>query len=554
MKRILYIGLLILVGVMAACVRHEVPPMEEDMLYRVECFYQQNPDSAMRILDTLNVEVLSEQERAHYCLLKALLIGNEKRYDAEFDSLLQVAEAHFVGGKDKYHEAWTYWLIGNKTTNMQQPKQIALDAMLKARNSIENCRRVDKRLVVFAPTPTNEQEVIEKSKYFIYLELGMIYAASVYIADAIPPLTQADAYFARTGDHYNRLSSAYMLGYAYLGTNEPDSCLAYFQKGLESAEALGYANECAASHHNLAFYYTYCVEQNHYETEEERQQMLHNAVVESKAGLEGLTDTTDYAYGYHRQVLLETLANAYYCKQQYDSCIYYGEQAIEVGQSIDRFFENYDLYLCLYESYKALGDEKNAVEYSERLLSMEHPDAQMKDMVEVQEEYDKQEELQQQEVVHQKKSLRLYVLLALLFFGMVLLGLFVYFYRRRKEAEATRLREAQHQLEAALEQSSQHQRNMLQQRVLAIYKTGGEDRLQRILDEFESAYPSATVRLEQACPNLNETERRIVILSFLGFRAKEVADLLGLKENTVTQYRSNLKKKADIDGLSTSIG
>ena len=133
---------------------------------------------------------------------------------------------------------------------------------------------------------------------------------------------------------------------------------------------------------------------------------------------------------------------------------------------------------------------------------------------------------------------------------------------KAKQDEALRQMEAARQsheeevkrLHATVEQSSQHQREVLQQRVLAIYKTGVEDRLQRILDEFESAYPSAAVRLEQACPNLNETERRIVILSFLGFRAKEVADLLGLKENTVTQYRSNLKKKADIDGLSASIG
>ena len=154
---------------------------------------------------------------------------------------------------------------------------------------------------------------------------------------------------------------------------------------------------------------------------------------------------------------------------------------------------------------------------------------------------------------HHKKSVRLYVLLASLLVVVLLIGLFVYSYRKRKEAEATRLREAQHQLKAELEQSSQHQRNMLQQRALAIYQSGGDDRLQRILDEFESAYPSATVKLEQACPNLNKTELRIVILSLLGFRAKEVADLLGLKENTVTQYRSNLKKKADIDGLSASI-
>lgn len=554
MKRFFSIGLLTFVLMMIACSKHEtLPPHEEDMLYRVECFYQQNPDSAMRILDTLNVEALSEKERAHYCLLKALLIGNDKRYDVEFDSLLQVAEAQFVGGRDKYHEAWTYWLMGNKTTNQQQPKQIALDAMLKARSSIESCRHVDKRLVAFSPTPTNEQEVIEKSKYFIYLELGMIYGASVYIADAIPPLTQADAYFAKTGDHYNRLSSAYMLGYAYLGTNEYDSCLAYFQKGLQSAEALGYANECAVFHDNLAFYYNYCVGQNHYETEEERQQLLSHAIEEAKAGLEGLTDTADYAYGYHQQSLLETLSDTYFHMQQYDSCIYYGEQSIAVGQSIDRFFENYELYRYLYESYKALGDEKNAIEYSERLLTMEHPEANMKDMVMVQEEFDKQEELQQQGEVHHKKSMRLYVLLALLLVGMVLLGLFVYYYRRHKEAETARLCEAQRQLQAELKQLTAQQKEMLQQQANAIYQSGQKDRLQRIMEAFESAYPKGIEKMKSAYPDLSKTERNLVVLTFLGFRIKEEADLLGLSENTVAKYRSYLKNKGDFDPNSTAL-
>ncbi|MCQ2303340.1 MAG: hypothetical protein MJZ94_12055, partial [Bacteroidales bacterium] len=52
-----------------SCTRTDAPLPEEDMLYRVECFYQQNPDSALQILDTLNVSVLSEKELAHYNLL-----------------------------------------------------------------------------------------------------------------------------------------------------------------------------------------------------------------------------------------------------------------------------------------------------------------------------------------------------------------------------------------------------------------------------------------------------------------------------------------------------
>ena len=94
--------ILLLLFVCVACNKKTVPPPEEDELYRVECFLQQKPDSAMQILDTLDVSALSEKEQAHYCLLRALLVNNKKRYGAELDSLAQVARNQFIGGDDKY--------------------------------------------------------------------------------------------------------------------------------------------------------------------------------------------------------------------------------------------------------------------------------------------------------------------------------------------------------------------------------------------------------------------------------------------------------------------
>ena len=85
---------------LVACAKHEAPPPEEDMLYRVECFLQQKPDSAMQILDTLDVSVLSKKERAHYCLLQLEVLYNIRFYDTEIDSLLQVADNEFAGGDD----------------------------------------------------------------------------------------------------------------------------------------------------------------------------------------------------------------------------------------------------------------------------------------------------------------------------------------------------------------------------------------------------------------------------------------------------------------------
>ena len=86
-------------------------------------------------------------------------------------------------------------------------------------------------------------------------------------------------------------------------------------------------------------------------------------------------------------------------------------------------------------------------------------------------------------------------------------------------------------------------RMMLPQRVNDLYRSKVSNRMERILEEFEAAYPYALEQLAAAYPNLNKTEANLVVLSFLQFRAKEEADLLGLSENTVMQYRSNLRKK-----------
>ncbi len=68
--------------------------------------------------------------------------------------------------------------------------------------------------------------------------------------------------------------------------------------------------------------------------------------------------------------------------------------------------------------------------------------------------------------------------------------------------------------------------------------------------EFETAYPQAFEKLVASHPELSEVERNIVVLSFLGFRVKEEADMLGLSSNTVTKYRTNIRKKMDYAPVS----
>jgi len=111
--------------------------------------------------------------------------------------------------------------------------------------------------------------------------------------------------------------------------------------------------------------------------------------------------------------------------------------------------------------------------------------------------------------------------------------------------------DALQQLQTQADDALQQARAMLPQRVADLYRAKVPNRLERIIAEFEAAYPQALEKLATAYPDLSETERQIAVLNFLHFRAKEEADLLDLSENTVNKYRSNLRKKTENASFSS---
>ena len=130
--------------------------------------------------------------------------------------------------------------------------------------------------------------------------------------------------------------------------------------------------------------------------------------------------------------------------------------------------------------------------------------------------------------------------------------------RRLKEQQAVaqqemdvRDKQYQESVKKQQEAAMQQVRTLLPQRVADIYRMKAHNRMERIMAEFEAAYPKVLEQLAEAYPDLNETERQIAVLNFLQFRAKEEADLLGFAENTILKYRSNLNKKAGSDPIST---
>lgn len=90
-------------------------------------------------------------------------------------------------------------------------------------------------------------------------------------------------------------------------------------------------------------------------------------------------------------------------------------------------------------------------------------------------------------------------------------------------------------------------------RAYAIYhdKLGHTDR--RVMEVFTEAYPDALAKLKAAYPDLNETEINICVLSFFGFRVKEMADILDFRENTVAKYRLNIRKKTQTEDVESQM-
>ena len=143
MKPRLSIWVFVLLLALAACNKSTVPTPQEDVLYQLEGYFGQKPDSALKILDTLNISALSEKEWAHYCLLKTKVRDAFFLYDEETDSLLTVAENYFIDGKDKWFEAQTCEALSRIAFKEGKGEQIKLDWLLKASQSMEKCKQVD---------------------------------------------------------------------------------------------------------------------------------------------------------------------------------------------------------------------------------------------------------------------------------------------------------------------------------------------------------------------------------------------------------------------------
>ena len=536
-------SLFLLLAVLASCAKQPiVPPPQEDVLYQIEDCFAQNPDSVMQILDTLDVTVLSEKERAHYCLLKVWTRDYRYLYDSITDSLLQVAENYFVGGKDKWFEAETCEALSRIAFKEGKGEQIKLDWLLKAYQSIAQCKHLDERFIRYSNREETPKERIDSYRNMIQMRLGMCYLDNDYYKEGLCHLKPVYHYYADNQDERMMACSANMLGNAYL---------------MEAAQKFNQIENIVYYQYSMSMLYLYQFDDQDYETPEEGCQLLQKAIEDCHRGLNLYDETmSKYKDGFYCN-----LGKCYYRLEQYDSCVYYVEKQIDFMNAMHYEIvphpENAALFYRLYKSYEALGKEEKALEYANRYFEMQQAlENQPKAVEQVKNEYDKKLEMIQLQNEQQAKRYQLYLLLALSFATLFVLLWLTNRYRKNKEIETLRQKEAYRKLQSEFETVSaqvQQARKVTQQRVMELYKTTVVNKLERILAEFEAAYPQGMEKLSANHPNLTETECQIIVLSFLQFRVKEMAELLNLSTNTVVKYRTNIRKKVDSKAISDLI-
>ena len=265
--------------------------------------------------------------------------------------------------------------------------------------------------------------------------------------------------------------------------------------------------------------------------------------------------------------------------RQYDSALVY---LVPMFENKDNAVRQRVAASYLHEIYQSKGDTVKAAQFAvylaENTVSQGKSNAQISQLNDLfqqhlQWEQEKAEaERRQAEQLAARQRLVRGVVTAVVVLLVLGLGLWWWMAKRRKEHEAetqtlneekqqlqTQVDDALQQLQTvddALQQlqtqaddALQQARAMLPQRVADLYRAKVANRLERIMDEFEAAYPGAMERVAAAYPNLTKTETQLFVLSFLQFRAKEEADLLGLSQ--VLQYRSNLRKKTGNASISS---
>ena len=525
-------------------------PEAPQLLADAQRFMENNPDSAMLLIDSL---FYPEKSLRHEDYMRYLVLHVQARYKTNRpvadDTLVFRARDHYSDRLDK------------------EPRMAALawfysGCVYRERGDYEKAMLHYKKAETYA-TGTADTAL----QGLIQYNLGDLFAVQDLFSKAQENYKAAARFY---GEHPEK--EAYSLsavGRMFLLDKNPDSAFFYFQKGLNSAKSTNDEILQSLLAQNIGVAY----QQTGQYTEAERY---------FRQSWQYDPDKKDPARNYLN------FAELYSQMERQDSVAFYTGKLKNSIDSTDNNYTKASAYRFLAEWEKARGNDNDAFGYqNKRIHSLNRimDDRKDQSVYEIEQKYN----YEQQQNHYNQRFIRFQQLLMMLMGVLLVVAiafLFLFWRMLREKAANLRIQEnvntlrkttrdllsAGKESETALEEAlhwkldvlknTMHLRYMMSEREQKTYQPLF-DSLDKILFDqntktpwmdirqtVEHLNPSLRLFIRQQYPTLSETEYNVCLLSYAGLSVQEVAFVLNQSEHTVYKARTRLNKKIGTDFYS----
>ncbi len=511
----------------ASCDRHT-----SQIIHQAELLVQEQPDSALLLLQGINRHYLSGEKLARYALVYSIA-QNKSGIDVVSDSLLRIAYSYYNRHPEDSLYARSQLYMGSYYIMVDSTKHG------------EDCLR------------TAARHAKEHGEYYtLYLALNRL-SASVRYSDAPQAVEYGKQALQVYSEHCppiitNKIYLLLDIGDAYVLCNEVDSAILYMNLAIEEAKAAGDSCLISAVLQDKSLVYT--------KMEDYRQALSLVKSAWETAPVKNLN-------------LASRLAS---CYADADSAT----QARELFKTITDVGNNEQKYLA-YQSLSRLAAKEqdadlsleytdSAYECMERMYTslLETKAAYYQDLI----QQETKNRLQETEILH--KRILILCCLMLLFF-VVMIGVYTYINIRNKTKRRLEIERERHLLQEQFARE-QHDRElahknaqlaMMRKMVMEKYnfhkrieeqnKSGRHitlapkdwKEISAFLDVTSDGFPK---RLKEAYPKLQEKDYQFCMLVRLDFSIKNLANIYGIAEVSMKQKLVTYKERLDIPDKSIS--
>lgn len=516
-------GLLLACLLFACCDRHA-----DQTIRRAELLMQEQPDSALHLLQTVNRHTLTGERLARYALVHSIA-QHKSRIDVASDSLLRIAYSYYSRHPEDSLYARSQFYMGVYYVRVDSTKLG------------EDCLRTAVRYAE------------ERGEYYtLYLALDKL-ARVIKYSDAPLAVEYSKKALQVYSTHCppivtNKVLLLLDIGDAYLLCNKEDSALHYMDLALEEATQAGDSTLIGAVLQDKSVLYTKMDDypqalsliQAAWELAPVKNINLASRLASCYADVDSVQQARNlYAaivrigdYG-HRYIAYKDLATLSAKENDIAAFLAYSDSSYE----------------CMEGMYKQVLQTK--ADYYQDLIRLE-----------------RENRLQEAEIYHKK----ILILCSLLLLAVVVMaGVLVYINirnRARREREQHLLREQfarkQHKMELA---QKSDQLAMMRRLVMEKYdfhkrieeceKNGRHITLtpedwKEIYSFLNATGDGFLQRLKKFYPNLREQDYQFCMLVRLGFSIKSMANIYGIAETSLKQKLTAYKVRLDIPDKSVS--